>query len=338
MSQISDTSSISQKPARHEQYWNWKPPRPAESNPLFLFPINAKAILKWYVDSWKPLSEYAFFFALAWLSWLAFQPELLSGTATSSTVLQLSVPVLFRNLAYTILLAGGFHYYFYVRMAQGSETKFDTRTPTEHNKRFLFGKQLHDNIFWTLASGVPIWSAYEAGVLWAQHTGMAPLHQWADGQIWFVAWFFLIPFWLSLHFYLGHRLLHWKPLYRISHSVHHRNICTGPWSGISMHPIEHLIYFSTFLIHLVIPSHPVHIFFHCYCIGLSPIFGHVGFESLVIRGKVKMTIGHYHHQLHHRYFECNYGAAELPCDVWFGTYDDGSAEARERLSRRRESV
>jgi sterol desaturase/sphingolipid hydroxylase (fatty acid hydroxylase superfamily) len=46
-------------------------------------------------------------------------------------------------------------------------------------------------------------------------------------------------------FYFAHRLLHWPPLYELAHKLHHRNTNPGPWSGLSMHPIEHVIYFST---------------------------------------------------------------------------------------------
>lgn len=37
--------------------------------------------------------------------------------------------------------------------------------------------------------------------------------------------------------------------------------------------------------------------------------------------------GDFFHQLHHRYFECNYGTSEVPFDKWFGTFHDGSAAA-----------
>ena len=44
---------------------------------------------------------------------------------------------------------------------------------------------------------------------------------------------------------------------------------------------------------------------------------------------------HYLHYLHHRYFECNYGAgldgSTIPLDKWFGTLHDGSEEAEQRM-------
>ncbi|WP_353816990.1 hypothetical protein [Mesorhizobium sp.] len=52
-------------------------------------------------------------------------------------------------------------------------------------------------------------------------------------------------------------MLHWGPLYNYVHSLHHRNVNVGPWSGMSMHPIEHIIYMSSVVIHVVLPSHPI---------------------------------------------------------------------------------
>ena len=38
-------------------------------------------------------------------------------------------------------------------------------------------------------------------------------------------------------------------------------------------------------------------------------------------------MGDFFHQLHHRYFECNYGTVEMPWDRWFGSFHDGTAQA-----------
>jgi lathosterol oxidase len=72
----------------------------------------------------------------------------------------------------------------------------------------------------------------------------------------------LLPAWETFYFFLIHRLIHWPPLYRRVHSLLRRNTNVGPWSGMSMHPIEHLIYFGTVLIHFIVPSNPFLIIFH----------------------------------------------------------------------------
>lgn len=36
-------------------------------------------------------------------------------------------------------------------------------------------------------------------------------------------------------------------------------------------------------------------------------------------------------QLHHRYFDCNYGDDAMPWDNWFGSFHDGTSEATARM-------
>ena len=310
--------------------WNWKPDEPVGHNPLFYFPPRWRATAGWYIEGWKPNSEYGVFLLLALLSFYLFQPPL---TQISSDELNWVLPIYFRNLAYILLIAGGLHWYFHVRKFQGEELRYDTRDQSK-GSRYLFGRQLYDNMFWSLASGVTLWTAYECLLYLLMAQGRVAVWNWSDGWLWFVALFFLIPIWISAHFYAVHRLLHWAPLYRWVHSLHHRNQNTISWTGISMHPVEHLVYFSSVLIHLAIPSHPLHIMFHMYSLTISAVFGHTGFDALLIRGKRFLAIGHFHHQLHHRYFEVNYGASELPCDEWFGSFDDGTPEGRKRMRHR----
>jgi len=57
--------------------------------------------------------------------------------------------------------------------------------------------------------------------------------------------------------YVVYRWLHWRPLYRLAHELHHRNVDVGPWSGIAMHPVEHVIYFSGFFIWWIVPADPI---------------------------------------------------------------------------------
>lgn len=297
---------------------------------MFSWPPNARKVLRWHAQGWQPASEYSLFILLALLSWFYLQAPL---EQTRHFAVGWVAQIYARNLAYMLVIAGGLHLYFYHFRRQGTDRKYEARF-LQKGKRFTFNNQVYDNILWSLASGVALWSAYEALLIYSLANGYAPIHFWGQGAFWFVALFWLIPIWISLHFYCVHRLLHWSPLYKLAHHVHHRNHTTGPWSGISMHPLEHLIYFSSVLIHFVLPSHPMHIFFHMYSLTLSAVFGHTGFDSLLIKGKPRLATGHFHHQLHHRYFEVNYGASELPCDEWFNTFDDGTPEARQRLIKR----
>ena len=237
------------------------------------------------------------------------------------------------------LVAGGLHLYFYVLKRQGDERRYDARPLAEGRSAFTFRSQVKDNMFWSLASGVTIWTAYEVLMLWALANGYAPALTLPQDWFWLALLIFLLPMWETTHFFLIHRLIHWSPLYRKIHALHHRNTNVGPWSGLSMHPVEHLIYLSTVLIHFVVPSNPLLIMFHLQYFTLSAATTHTGYEGITFKGRVILPLGTFHHQMHHRYFECNYGGLETPWDQWTGSFHDGTDASHERfLERQRQKA
>ena len=52
--------------------------------------------------------------------------------------------------------------------------KYNRKWPDDHAERFTFNNQTYDDMFWTLASGVPIWTCYEVLMLWAYAMAMPP--------------------------------------------------------------------------------------------------------------------------------------------------------------------
>ncbi len=170
--------------------------------------------------------------------------------------------------------------------------------------------------------------------LWTFANGVIPYVDFATYPVYCTLVMLAIPFFRELHFYLIHRLIHWPPLYRTVHHLHHKNANPGPWSGLAMHPVEHVLYFSGVLIHWIVPSHPLHAVFHLQHLAFAPSQGHAGFERVVISGKAAVKTRDYYHYLHHKYFECNYGSDLVPLDEWFGTFHDGSDEARDAMNRR----
>ncbi|MDC0193048.1 sterol desaturase family protein, partial [Pelagibacteraceae bacterium] len=139
----------------------------------------------------------------------------------------------------------------------------------------------------------------------------------------------------ELGFYFTHRLLHFKFLYKIAHRIHHKNINPGPWSGLSMHPIEHLIYFGIILILLLFPTHPLHALNLLIRLGISPAEGHSGFDRIVIKKNKSFNASFYAHYLHHKYFEVNYADGIFPLDKLFGTFHDGTVEGDKIFRERR---
>jgi sterol desaturase/sphingolipid hydroxylase (fatty acid hydroxylase superfamily) len=206
--------------------------------------------------------------------------------------------------------------------------KYNAQWPETDNRSFMFHGQTRDNIFWTLVSGVPIWSAYEILTLWAMANGVIPTISFADHPVYFIALLVFLPLFREVHFYLVHRLIHWRPLYRTIHKLHHKNANPGPWSGLAMHPVEHLLYFSGVLILWIVPAHPLHVVFQLLETGLSPAPAHAGFDRVVVGERDAIETHCYAHYLHHKYFNCNYADGAVPLDKWFGSFNDGTRDPR----------
>jgi sterol desaturase/sphingolipid hydroxylase (fatty acid hydroxylase superfamily) len=243
--------------------------------------------------------------------------------------------LLVRNLVLALIVYGTWHLWLYVFRKQGTEFKYNRKWPDENSKRFTFNNQTYDNMFWTLASGVPIWTCYEMLLLWAYSNGYATIISPVENPVAFTLIFFLVPFVHEVGFYFAHRFLHWPPLYRIAHKLHHRNTNPGPWSGLSMHPIEHVIYFAPSLIFFVIAAHPVHMINLLSRLGVAPAEGHTGFDRIVTGEEKSVDRSYYAHYLHHKYFEVNYADGMVPLDKWFGSFHDGTPEAHEKMKERR---
>lgn len=318
---------------RRDERGDWKPLALIEYPQVFVWPVRPRALLKWlfgfpgYLLPWD-----VFYGLLAVLFWLYLTPDLETMRAFRPGWIAW---ILARNLAATLLFFGGFHLLLYVRKAQGTAFKYNGRWPATDSSAFLFGNQTVDNMIWTLGSGVPIWTAYEVVTLWAFANGYIPFVSWTDHPLYCGALMFLIPLIREVHFYCIHRFIHWRPLYRGVHRLHHNNVNPGPWSGLSMHPVEHLLYFSNVLIHWILPSHPVHGLFTMVHLGLSPAPGHVGFDKIVVGKERALAMPGYAHYLHHKLFECNYADGSIPLDRWFGSFHDGSDAAQEAMTARR---
>ena len=312
--------------------WNHIPNVPIQVSPFFSWPPDPGRMMRWLSVRWLDFTENLIVLALALLCYVFFQPSLDTTQELHWTWIS---GIWLRNMVLMTLVAGGLHWYFYMRRGQGDRLKYDRRDLMHKGKQFNFGGQVRDNMFWTLASGVTVWTAYEILMFWSMANGWAPVLSWAENPVWFVLLFPLIPVWLSFHFYWIHRALHWGPLYRLAHSLHHRNVNVGPWSGMSMHPVEHVMFLSPVLLFFLLPAHPVHVLFIMQHLCLRASTSHAGYEKLLFGDRADLALGTFHHQMHHRYFEVNYGNLEVPCDKWFGTFHDGTVEAHDRLKERR---
>lgn len=308
---------------------SWTPLKPLTYPAVFVLPPQFGAIWRWF---W---GEYVLSFNLVYagigvLIWLFATP--------SFEVMQTLAPgwiffILARNAALTAAWFGLWHGWLYVKRAQGTEFKYNPKWPKEQ-KIFFGGSQLRENLALTFLSGVPIWTVFEVGMLWAFANGWLWSTIWADDPIYLALIFLAIPLWGDVHFYGVHRLIHWPPLYRRFHAVHHKNVNPTPWSGLAMHPGEHLLYFSGVLIHFIVPATPLHVAYQLVQTGLAPAPGHAGFDRVVTGDDRAIETHSFAHYLHHKYFECNYADGAIPLDRWFGSFCDGSPESIRAMKKR----
>ena len=294
-------------------------PRHIKMPPLYAWPPRPFAVLRYlFIDLLYPWNY--FFLVVAFPTWWFLTPSL----ETMSSIAPGWIALLWlRNCVFLCLFAGGLHWILHKQRVQGDAYKLNRKGLSGDDDRFLWGDQVRDNMFWSIASGVTFWTGFEATSYWFYASGRLPV---IENPWYFIACVYLLFFWSTTNFYWIHRILHCKPIYKHAHELHHRNVDIGPWSGISMHPLEHLLYFSPFILWWFVPVHPVIIILTGFYQALNPALSHSGFDYIAV-GKLRFKTGDWFHHLHHQYFNLNYGNTPTPFDRLFNSWHDGSQES-----------
>ena len=120
---------------------------------------------------------------------------------------------------------------------------------------------------------------------------------------------FIVLFWTDLHFYATHRLMHMSSfLYKYVHYIHHQSHNPNVWSSLSFHPVEAIIFFSAYLIVLIIPMPTIVWWAFKFGMVVGPLHAHIGYDlGAVVKGPA-------HHYLHHAFKDGNYGG--FPTGIW----------------------
>lgn len=266
-------------------------------------------------------------FLVALTAWFVFFSDGTWQTECADVRVGWMARVVAFNLTCEVMFVGGWHWLVYVSCfaAPLLPAKFNPMNPYEKTNTNIRREVTYTTLGWLQSAAWQI----------------LMMHLWASGRVPFYAGFFSHPlyslfilaavtYWREIHFYWCHRGMHpWFDrrkglmdgdvgafLYRHAHSLHHKSYNPGPWSGLSMHPIEHFLYYScAWLPPLLFATHPLHFLYAKFHADIAPIGGHDGYDEPSANGDF--------HWLHHAKFECNYGVPfPIDFDKMFGTWVD----------------
>ncbi|WP_265571365.1 sterol desaturase family protein [Sphingomicrobium nitratireducens] len=176
------------------------------------------------------------------------------------------------------------------------------------------GKQVRMEIAYSLASAAIY--GFPAGlVAWGwQARGWTKIYtDWDAMPLWWPPVSVLV--YLALHdtwFYWTHRAMHWPPLFKRVHAVHHASRPPTAWAAMSFHPWEAVT--GAVVIPALVFLVPIHAAMLLLVLTVMTVMGvtnHMGWE-LFPRGLVHGLFGRglitaSHHELHHQKYRCNYG-------------------------------
>jgi hypothetical protein len=125
---------------------------------LYAWPPRPLAALKYlFFDMLFPWGHL--YIGMAIISWYYLTPALADMAEFQVGWI---AQIWLRNAALLTLVAGGLHWWFYMRRGQQRKYKYHDKWPATDNKVFLWGNQVWDNVFWSIVSGITICTAYEA--------------------------------------------------------------------------------------------------------------------------------------------------------------------------------
>jgi sterol desaturase/sphingolipid hydroxylase (fatty acid hydroxylase superfamily) len=126
------------------------------------------------------------------------------------------------------------------------------------------------------------------------------------------------------YFYWAHRFMHWGPMFRLTHAMHHRSVAPTPFATYGFHPLEAFIQYGFVpVVALVMPVSLLPLFAVGIVMTVMNAVGHLGIE-IFPRTLMRHRLGRYiltptHHDLHHSTVQYNFGFYTNVWDRLMGT-------------------
>lgn len=141
------------------------------------------------------------------------------------------------------------------------------------------------------------------------------------GWVWYFTSFIVLGLWHETYFYWIHRFMHWGPIYRHVHHVHHLSREPTPFTAFAFHPLEAILESAAFvLLALVFPLHSSALAIFALFSFVMNVYGHLGLEIFRHeRGPWVYVNSPRYHAWHHRCYRGNYSLYTNFWDRWMGT-------------------
>lgn len=226
-----------------------------------------------------------------------------------------------------VIPAGLFYWLFFVRRSEQTEAM---RIQDRRHTREDVKREVKDSLL-----SILLFAFYALLVYQAIKAGRTALYSnIGDYPVWWAIASFVIAVLLhDTYFYVTHRIMHLKPLFRVFHSRHHKSITPTPWAILSFQPLETIFQFGFFaLLIFFVPMHPFVLAAYVMYDELVNAAGHSGHEFIPEKMQthwlLKYSNAVTHHDLHHSTFNHNYGHYFNVWDRIMGTFLDRPADKR----------
>lgn len=250
---------------------------------------------------------------------------------TAAELLEKAVRIFSISTIRYLIFAGSAFLLFYMLMKEKwSHKRIQKKFPGKENLWYEF-KYSMLNMFIFMITGLCIAIANEHG-LTKMYKNISDY-----GTPYFIFSIIVMIFLHDTYFYWGHRFMHLRKVYPIVHKVHHHSINPSPWASFSFHPIEGFIEAAIVpIIVVIMPTHFLAVFIFVIFSTILNVIGHLGFE-MYSPGftKNKLTAWNNtstHHNMHHTFFDCNYGLYFNFWDTLMGTNHEKYHETFEKTA------
>lgn len=236
-----------------------------------------------------------------------------------------------------LIFAGGAYLFFWVWKREKWKYK---RTQIEYPEK----SKLINEFKYSMVTMI-IFSFVGIGIFIARKNGLTFIYQDFNSRGWGYFLFSVIAmiFIHDTYFYWTHKLMHHKSIFKYVHKVHHNSTNPSPWAAFSFHPFEAVVEAGILpLIVFIMPVHPIAILSFLIYMTFMNVLGHLGFE-LYPKGFTTHWLGKWnntstHHNMHHKYYNCNYG---LYFNIWdriMGTNHSNYFQTFEEVKSRNPNV